>query len=333
MEKSHYFAGEGDSRVCSGSGKQFVWQGSFAYYAKMNAINYASYLDVFLDVARLGSFSAVARKRRVAVSSIVRRMDALEQQLDTQLLIRSTRAIQLTASGQLLAERSPEMVNQLVDLRSELSGIDDPLGGRLRVSCLPSLGRHHILPVIAKILDDYPKLHIELELTEHPLNPVYDRLDAAVRIGEQPDSQLYATLVGHQQWRLCALADYIDKMGHPSQLSELRPFRKIAKVRELPGWGWRRLEHLIRLDDDELCLRCDDFEGQRIAVKSGLGIGMLPNWLVDEDIRSGALIHLLADLDLQTEPIYVLRSLPRASVKLQCFTQALKARLKECTLG
>ncbi|CAG9000249.1 MAG: HTH-type transcriptional regulator DmlR [Candidatus Celerinatantimonas neptuna] len=313
--------------------KQLVQQDSFAYYAKMNAINYASHLDVFLDVARLGSFSAVARKRRVAVSSIVRRIDTLEQQLETQLLIRSTRSIQLTASGQLLADRSPDMVNQLIDLRSELSGIDDPSGGRLRVSCLPSLGRHHILPIIAKLLGDYPKLNIELELTEHPFNPVYDRLDAAVRIGEQPDSRLYATFVGHQQWRVCAQADYIVKMGKPSQLRELRSFRKIAKVRELPEWGWRRLEHLIRFDDDELCLRCDDFEGQRIAVQSGLGVGMLPNWLVDEDIRSGELIHLLADLDLQTEPIYVLRSLPRASVKLQRFTQALKVRLKECTLG
>jgi DNA-binding transcriptional LysR family regulator len=293
----------------------------------MSSTDYASHLDLFVDLVRQGSFSAVARKRQLAVSSVVRRIDALETQLACTLFIRSTRALQLTESGKRLAARAAPLVNALVDLRGELADLEQSPAGLLRIGCPPAFGRRHVLPVVAKMLESHPGLHIELDLSERPMKPIEERLDALIRVGALPDSGLFASPVGQQRWCLCAAPAYLQRSGRPLRPDDLAAHSKIGKLHELPGWGWSRFPASLNgAGEKRLC--CDDFEAQRLAALAGLGIACLPNWLVDDDIDTGALQNVLADADATADPIHLLRPLPSPSRKLQRFTEALRTRLE-----
>ncbi|PKU23865.1 LysR family transcriptional regulator [Telmatospirillum siberiense] len=289
----------------------------------MDFARYATHLETFVEVTRLGSFAAAARRRGVAVSSIVRRIDALEADLQTRLFVRSTRALTLTDAGERLLVRARDVIDRLIDVRSEIGALDETPGGVLRLSCLPTFGRLHVLPVVAQLLETWPGLAIELDLTERLSDPATERCDAAIRIGAQPDSGLIATRIGAQRWIVCASPDYLDRHGRPAHLEDVARHRRIGKARELPGLGWSRLP-ITGLEDKARVFRCDEFEAQRLAARAGLGLAMLPNWVVGDDIAGGHLIHLFDEPKDAAEPIHILRALPDAPPKLRVFIAAMR---------
>jgi DNA-binding transcriptional LysR family regulator len=154
--------------------------------------NFAEYLSVFADVVRSGSFSAAARKRAQTPSAVVRQIDALEHELGVALFIRSTRSLTLTDSGQKLYQRALRLLDELADVHAEVSAFDISVSGTLRIACLPSFGKRYVLPVIAALEAEHPALRVELDLTERLYNPVTERLDVMIRMGDLPDSTLIA---------------------------------------------------------------------------------------------------------------------------------------------
>jgi len=107
----------------------------------MENVRFAEYLAVFVEVCRLGSFSAAARRRSVTHSSIVRQIDALEADLGVPLLTRSTRALVPTSAGQLVLQRAQPVLDDLVDLRAEVLALTGAVSGVLRIACLPTFGK------------------------------------------------------------------------------------------------------------------------------------------------------------------------------------------------
>lgn len=289
----------------------------------MDFARYATHLELFVEVTRLGSFAATARRRGVATSSIVRRIDALEDDLQTRLFARSTRALALTDAGERLLVRAQDVINRLIDARSEIGALDETPSGLLRVSCLPTFGRLHVLPVIADLLDAWPQLAIELDLTERLTDPANGRCDAAIRIGAQPDSGLIATRIGAQRWIICASPDYLARQGRPMEIRDIVGHRRIGKARELPGLGWSRLP-IENTDDSMRIFRCDEFEAQRIAACGGMGLAMLPNWVVGHDVAEGRLVRLFNETGDTAEPIQILRALPDTPPKLGVFIEAMR---------
>lgn len=291
----------------------------------MDFARYAAHLELFVDVAQRSSFSAAARKRGVAASSIIRRIDALEADLDTRLFIRSTRALTLTDSGEKLLVRAQDVISRLIDTRAEIGAFDESPSGLLRISCLPTFGRLHVLPVVATLLAKWPDLNIELDLTERLADPASERCDAAIRIGDQADSALIATPIGVQRWVVCAAPSYLDLFGQPDALETVTTHRRIGKARELPGIGWSRVAGAgIDLGDSPRVFRCDEFEAQRQAALSGIGLAMLPNWVVGMDIAAGRLVSLFDEADQEGAPILILRALPVTPPKLRVFIEAIR---------
>lgn len=293
----------------------------------MDFARYAAHLELFVDVARRGSFSAVARKRGVAVSSIVRRIDALEADLATALFLRSTRALTLTDAGDKLLVRAQDVIDRLIDARTEIGAFEETPSGVLRISCLPTFSRFYVMPVVAKLLDRWPDLAIDLDLTERLTDPTVERYDAVIRIGSQPDSGLVATPIGTQNWIICAAPSYLDRHGRPDDLAAIATHRRIGKARELPGLGWSRLtaQGLV-LGDDKRVFRCDKFEPQRQAALAGLGLAMLPNWVLSTDIAEGHLVPLFDEPKPENAPIRILRVQHEAPPKLRVFIEAMQGR-------
>ncbi|TDB60003.1 LysR family transcriptional regulator [Photorhabdus khanii subsp. guanajuatensis] len=281
-------------------------------------------LATFVNVARSQSFSAAARLQGMAASSITRQIDSLEQMLEVKLFLRSTRGLSMTDAGEILFSRAQDIIDNLVDIQAELAALDGEPQGVLRVACLPTFGRHHIIPMLEELFTQYPKIQVELDQTERLTDPVRDRLDAVIRIGELKDSSLYSKRIATQTWVVCASPGYIQKYGAPTTLSELSNHYLLDKHHDPAGICWSHYQDAINLSNENRIFRSDDFDTLRIAAVNGFGVGLLPNWVVSSDIRSGELIALFNDPDERKDGIYLLRALAHPPAKLTVFISLLQ---------
>jgi DNA-binding transcriptional LysR family regulator len=294
----------------------------------MQTDRFAEYLGIFADVARENSFSSAARKHGITPSSVARQIDALEAHLDTALFLRSTRALTLTEAGQALLIRARRVLDELDDAQQEIASMKGEIQGVLRIACFPTFGKRYVIPVAAALAAKHPALRIELDLTERLADPVAERLDAVIRIGDLADSALIATRIGTQQRVLCATQGYLQQMGTPTAPGDLQGHRLVDKLHGNDLLGWtdllgRPVEHRV----GQAVFRCDDFEAMLLAVNAGMGIAWLPDWVAGRDVKAGRLMQLLPELSatppMQTG-IYVLRALPQPAAKLRAFIDELK---------
>jgi DNA-binding transcriptional LysR family regulator len=295
----------------------------------MENVRFAEYLAVFVEVCRLGSFSAAARRRSVTHSSIVRQIDALEAELGAPLLTRSTRALVPTSAGQLVLQRAQPVLDDLVDLRAEVLALTGAVSGVLRIACLPTFGKRYVIPALEALITEHPELQTELDLTERMADPVTERLDVVIRVGELADSSLIATKLAANERRLVASARYISRFGKPDSVSALAVHRLIDKMHSTDVLGWSSLlgSSTKQFAAGREVFRCDDFEALRLAALSGFGIALLPSWVVGEDIMAGRLTRLLpsiVDASGDAGGIYALRALVEPPAKVNAFTASLR---------
>lgn len=282
-------------------------------------------LEVFVDTVRAGSFSAVARRRGVAVSSVARQIDALEEDLKASLFTRSTRALRPTDAGKLLFSRAVKILSDLADARSEVVSFEAAVEGVLRVSCLPTFGRRYVVPCLAQMFQTHPGLSVELDLTERIADPTTERLDLAIRFGHLPDSTLISTKLADQTYLLCAAPDYLQRHGPLHSLDALENHRLIDKRRSQSPLGWREILGDDLLQYGHCVFEADDFDAQRQAAVAGAGIVRLPDWVVGHDIGRGDLVvlHPKGMPPAETTGIHLVRALRRPSARLKAFVAAL----------
>lgn len=291
----------------------------------MNQLRSMDNLEVFVDTVRAGSFSSVARRRGLAVSSVARQIDALEKEMNALLLERSTRAMRTTDAGNLLFHRAVKILSDLADARSEVSSAGGAVEGVLRVSCLPTFARRYVVPCLGKLLDSYPGLSVELDLTERIDDPTTQRLDLSIRFGNLPDSALYSSKLADQAYLICAAPTYLKQHGMPGKLDDLAQHRLIDKRRSQSRLGWREVLGNDRLQQGRCVFESDDYDAQRQAAVDGVGIVRLPDWVVGHDVGRGALVVLspLGLAEPETTGIHLVRALPRPSARLRAFALAL----------
>lgn len=297
----------------------------------MQTERFAEYLGVFADVAREGSFSGAARRRGITPSSIARQIDALEAHLDAALFLRSTRVLTLTDAGQALLIRARRVLDELDDAQQEIASMKGEIRGVLRIACFPTFGKRYVIPVIAMMTERHPGLRIELDLTERMADPVAERLDAVIRIGDLADSTLIATRIATQRRVVCASPAYLARLGVPATPADLASHRLLDKLHGADLLGWADiLGAPMPAQTSAAVMLCDDFEALRLGALAGLGIGYLPDWVIGEDIRAGALVPLLdawCDAPAMQTGIHLLRALPQPPAKLRALIDGLKAHI------
>ncbi len=298
----------------------------------MRDARFAEHLTVFADIVRLGSFSAAARARSATPSSISRQIDALEEAMGTKLFVRSTRVVRLTDAGQVLAKRVGPILDSLADVRAEIASLNGTISGVFRVASLPTFGKRYIVPAVEQLVRCHSGLRIEIDLTERLADPVVDRMDAVIRIGNLADSSMIASKIATQKMIVCASPDYLKEMHAPPCIAVLENHRLIDKLHgdDLLGWRYVFGSEMSSAVARQTVFRCDDFEGLRDAACRGLGIVRLASWVVWEDIASGRLIPLRLEneaVETPEEGIFVLRALAKPSATFQAFLATLKTQI------
>lgn len=247
-------------------------------------------LDEFVAVAECGQFTAAAERLGLSSSQISRQVARLEERLQTRLFYRSTRKVSLTEAGQTFLQHC----QRLQDGREEaLRAIGDLAGepkGLLRMTCAVAYGERFIVPLVNDFMALHPQLRLEIELTNRPLDLLQEGLDLAIRLGRLQDSRLVATRLAPRVMHLCAAPAYLQRYGRPHSLSELT--RHNCLIGSSDQWQFQQegREQALRVQGN---WRCNSGEAVLDAALRGFGLCQLPDYYVQQHLRSGALVALL----------------------------------------
>lgn len=171
-------------------------------------------MQAFVRVVEVGNFSAVARELKVEQSTVSKWVAALEEELGSQLIQRTTRRQQVTDAGWLFYDHARGMLASYADVTAQL-GAGGDLRGRLRVGLPVVFGERYVTPHLARFARQHPKLEIELLLDDRYVDLVRENLDVSVRVGTPVDSSVRARTLARSRRRLVASPGYLKRRGRP----------------------------------------------------------------------------------------------------------------------
>lgn len=256
-------------------------------------------LRAFVAVAEAGGFSSAARRLDLATSSVMRSVDSLEKELGTVLLNRSTRQVTLSDAGTAYYAKAKKLLEDMADADASVSDRSSEPSGPLRVSVPVAFGSRLIAPSLAGFLRKYPKLELDVKLSDAFVDLVSERIDVAIRLGEVAAmADVVSKRVGIFARYLVASSEYLDRAGYPASPDELIDHEclRFTYTTEPQVWTFSRDKEEKRVPVTGR-LKANSSEVLREATLDGMGIALLPDWLVASDVQSGALTRLFAEFE------------------------------------
>ncbi|MEM9768810.1 MAG: LysR family transcriptional regulator [Cyanobacteria bacterium P01_D01_bin.71] len=290
-----------------------------------------SALQIFVEVMRQGSFAAVARDRTVDPSQVSRTIASLEKELGIRLFQRTTRRLSPTEAGTAYFERIAPLVAEMQQAIAIATDLSEQPQGTLRVTASVSFGQRCLVPLLPHFRQQYPELAIDLLLTDAVLDLLAERIDVAIRLGLLADSSLIAQRLMPTHYRVCASPQYLAQRGHPQQPQNLAQHECLR----FPLAGFRS-RWLFRHDQGQLSevpiqgrvVISNALALQQCAM-AGLGLALLPNWLIDRELASGELVDVFPDYqvaatEFNTAAWLVCPSRAYMPLKVKVFLEFLK---------
>ncbi|MEO1145177.1 MAG: LysR family transcriptional regulator [Cyanobacteria bacterium J06638_22] len=296
-----------------------------------------SAMQAFVKVVETGGFSGAARQLGVAVSSVTRQVNALENLLHTQLLNRSTRSITLTPQGRKYYDKVVQILQDVEAANLSVAEQDDIPRGLVRVSLPVAFGRLHVAPIIQDFFGQHPEMQLDLKLSDALANPVEEELDVVIRLGnlDRSGATWIVRKLGLYQRKVCGSPSYFQAHGRPNHPDDLVHHNclRFSYSTGYEIWRFRR--------DKEVCevkvngsLVANNAEVLRQVCLDGAGVILMPTWLIGEDVRASRLQTILndfqfypqADMDMGIYALYLPNR--RHSLRVQTFIDFLAQRLR-----
>ena len=254
----------------------------------------------FFLVVKYGGFSAASDASQITKSKLSRRILELEQEFDVSLIQRSTRHFKVTALGEEFYEECCKVIAQADCARNILlKQISEPQG-LIKLSCPSVMMQFQIRQFLNPFLKKYPKVEIEMELTSRRVDVIHDDIDIAIRTNFEltPDSNLIVRDVIQTCHCLVASPELLQG-NMPQSFEDLAQYPSVVLGTQKTHYTWT-LQHLQNSQQQQEIIlnpriKSNDLAGVYYAVKDGLGIADLPLLTVEEDIRTGKLIHLFPE--------------------------------------
>lgn len=255
-------------------------------------------LELFVEVARLGGFSAVAHDRHIDASSVSRAISRLETELGARLFQRTTRKLIPTEAGQIYLERVAPIVKELARAREEVESVRGEPTGPVRLTTSVAFGKTFVMPLLPAYRSAFPRIRLELLLTDSNLDLIEERIDVAIRLAPSYragviGSKLFATryrVVCSPEWRRSrTLREPVDLSGESCLLFSLPEFRS--------RWLFRRSNMITEVPVNGELVSSSVLALQRAAI-DGLGPTLLADWLIGEDLDAGRLVDLFPEYDV-----------------------------------
>ena len=248
--------------------------------------------QVYNRICELGSLSAAARALGISRPMVSRYLEQMEKWAGARLVNRSTRKLTLTAAGEKVLQktRTLSQISQEIEDQS----VKDLPSGTLRVACAHFTAMHIIVPVLPDLLQRYPQLRIELDVNNHPVSLVGERIDVAIRITDNPEPGMIARRLGECRSVLCASPHYLASRGVPVQLEDLSR-HNCLHYSFFAGQSWRFFtpegESVTTAVSGNLSASISSLLME--AAINHCGIAMLPEREADAALRQGSLVPVL----------------------------------------
>lgn len=250
-------------------------------------------MTIFRRVVELGSFSAAARELNLSVAAASKHVARLEERLGVRLLNRTTRRLSLTEAGGTYYEHARRLLIETEEMEQAVGQLQVAPRGVLRVNAPMSFGLGYVAPLVARFLEPYPELRIDLTLNDRYVDLIGEGVDLAIRIGEMADSTLLTRRLAPSRRCLVAAPAYLARHGTPRVLADLARHRCLIYAYQLTGDTWR---FRTAFGDRDIPvagpLRVNNGDATRLASLDGLGIALQPAFIVGPDIAAGRLVEL-----------------------------------------
>lgn len=246
-------------------------------------------IRVFLAVCDAGSFAKAADAVALSASAIAKTVARLEARLKVRLFDRTTRRLSLTPEGRTYQDACRRAIDGIDRVEASLAQAATTPSGTLRVSLPPLFGTQVIAPALHALCDRYPALNVDISLDIERVDLLARGVDLAVRIGELPDvAGLTARRLGMQEVVLCGATTYLEQHGEPSSQADLAAHALITTTHRGQPVPWQLLDDSARVQHWSPASRIstDSTLLTEAAVRAGRGLGLLPRWLVAEDLAA-----------------------------------------------
>jgi DNA-binding transcriptional LysR family regulator len=253
-------------------------------------------IEAFLRSVECGSFAAAAKLLKQTPSAVSRSVARLEERLGARLLTRTTRSLAVTPEGEKFRNQAQKILLELDELERSFGAEKVEPRGKLRVSASMPFGLHRLLPVLPEFTERYPKVTVDLSLTDALVDLVSDRTDIAIRHGPLRDSSLRARKLGSSCWMVVAAPTYLRRRGVPKTPQDLEDHNclNFNFRRSIEGWTFRDGNRTKQHHFSGNFLG-NSGEALRLMCVGGAGITRLADFLVGEDVRAGRLVPLLEE--------------------------------------
>ncbi len=283
----------------------------------------------FVAIVDHGSLTAAATALDRSLPSMVRTLAALEEQLGTSLLRRTTRRMSLTAEGQTYLERCRRILTDIEEAETSVMRGRTAPRGQVRMTAPVQFGQMHVAPAVSEFLRRFEEVQVELLLLDRVVNLVEEGIDLAVRIAHLPDSTMVAVPVGRVRRVVCASPALLRTEGipaHPRELSE-HPCVRFRGINPGDSWAFQDAgrEISVRTRGNFIC---NQAAAAAQACAEGLGFGMFLSYQVEPLVRAKRLDVVLVDFEPPPLPVNLVYPEARLiSTRLRALLDWLKQTL------
>ncbi|MCG8614480.1 MAG: LysR family transcriptional regulator [Pseudomonadales bacterium] len=263
-------------------------------------------LSVFVTTCQQMNLTQCAELMGLPKSTVSKAITKLEEHLETKLLERSTRKIQITEAGQIVYDRAAQLVNEFRSLTQDIQKMEQQVQGMLRISAPPTLGGFLTNYVLTPFMKRWPKIKVSLELS-YGFDDLFSQgFDLALRIGQVADDRLVAREIGYSTRVLVASSGYLDEQGIPESPLDLMHHNCLRFQRNSDSIPWTLMSEQETVSVDvNSNFYCPSIQGLKGGAIAGLGIAQIPaNELVCE-WHEGKLVRVLPDWHAVPMPIYL----------------------------
>lgn len=283
----------------------------------------------FARAYELGSFSAVGRELGLTQSTVSKHIAGLEADLGVQLFARTTRKLNPTLEAERLYEGVQHLLDAADAIHSAVGTARAEPTGLLRITLPDSYGRAVVMPKVALFLARYPRVRLDVRLTDQPINLIEEGLELGVRIGDLSSSTLVARSIGIAEHLIVATPQYLAAHGEPRHPSDLAQHNCIVYT------GFARANRWVfdseqgrEVVEVQSTLSVNSADAMYGAVLAHVGIARVPAWVVGTDVARGKVRTLLPDDYPTPLPISVVYPQTRVlSLRARHFIDFLLAEL------
>ena len=286
-------------------------------------------MRIFVSVVQNGSLSSAGRQLGLSPASVSRHISALEQSLGCRLVNRSSRKLTLTEAGELYYGKVEQILHQVAEANETVAQLQTMPRGTLRVHTRMLVGHLVVVPALPAFLSRNPEVRVDLLMSNHSVDLVERNIDVDIRIGKLVDSSLVARKLANAERVLCAAPSYLERAPRIESPQDFAQHDCLTYRINVGQTVWRFIDASGAMEEVPVggTLQSDNGLALLSATRAGVGVALMPDWAVRDDLADGRLVRLLPQYRVShiefDNGVYAVHQRAHLSAKVRAFIDFL----------